>query len=630
MLSRFYTVSIFAILLLLITVLINAWIGDDAMILFRQVWNLVTGYGITFNYQQRVQAFSDPLWFFVLSFIGFVTRELFVTTITISVILTILSALLLIKIQFDQDQEKQTFFTPVLFLPFSWAFIDYSTSGLENSLSYFLVGLLFYILANGNIQKHIRKLFLLLTLLFLNRMDYVILFLPLILYLIWNCGNIRKLFHNTWLSILIVICWFIFSTLYFGSPVPNTFYAKLNSGYPLNEVLIRGIHYVNSMKLDIVSVFIILSATILSIFSKSIILIGISIGQLLYICYITWIGGDFMLGRFFAILVYISVGQITLLLCKIQAVNFKIWNTLVLFILVAIILIGWSQRYPFLLQFDNYESRRKFEGVKNVGAHIIDEKMHYYLRYGLFSPTRTKWPKIQPHPGEISARYIATCGGLGQKILFREQKYIIDQCALSDPFLARIPAIQSEIWRIGHHFRKMPTEYGEYMIGNIDAIPDKKLNPLLNDIMLISTGKLTDYNRLSAIWRINSGYYSNIDFSDYTSTNVWVPKTLTEQIYTTENWDNSVENINFNGILAIESKTPTLATSMRLIINNGYKYEVYINDRYLTNVLNNKIEPTTIKFPIPTMVKSVKFVAIHTDYKVLPVIKVYKLELLNE
>src|SRR4051812_35898548 len=47
--------------------LANAWIGDDAYITFRVVWNFVHGYGLTFNPDERVQAFTHPLWTFVIA-----------------------------------------------------------------------------------------------------------------------------------------------------------------------------------------------------------------------------------------------------------------------------------------------------------------------------------------------------------------------------------------------------------------------------------------------------------------------------------------------------------------------------------------------------------------------------------
>jgi hypothetical protein len=55
----------------------NSWIGDDAYIMFRVVDNFVSGYGLRWNTVERVQAFTSPLWVFVLSPFYAVTREVF-------------------------------------------------------------------------------------------------------------------------------------------------------------------------------------------------------------------------------------------------------------------------------------------------------------------------------------------------------------------------------------------------------------------------------------------------------------------------------------------------------------------------------------------------------------------------
>ena len=49
-------VIVLTLAVLTYTMLITAWIGDDAQITFRQVWNFISGDGITFNYSERVQA----------------------------------------------------------------------------------------------------------------------------------------------------------------------------------------------------------------------------------------------------------------------------------------------------------------------------------------------------------------------------------------------------------------------------------------------------------------------------------------------------------------------------------------------------------------------------------------------
>ena len=625
---KFHLISLLAISLLLFTILHNSWVGDDAMIMFRQVWNLLSGDGITFNFGQRVQAFSHPLWFWIISLFGFITRELFLTTTLVSVALSLSSVLILVRTEYVLNKNNLIWVTPIVFLPFSWAFIDYSTSGLENALSYLLVSILLYNLTQSNIKEKLRTSFFILSLLLLNRLDYAVLFLPVALYLIWNCRSFYQICHGIWPGVLLLICWFIFATYYFGFPLPNTYYAKLNTGYPTDEVIIRGWDYLLSMKKDPNSVIIIVVATILSLLSRNMILITLTIGQLLYIGYIFQAGGDFMLGRFFAILVFLSIGQIIFSLSLIKKWSLVLKNYLVLSILVSIICIGFFQRYPFLLSVDNYKSRGPFLGLDHPDSHIVDEKMYYYHEFGLFSPKRNSWPTIKSQPLSQPSNYKFTCGGIGLFSISDPSRYLIDQCALTDPFIARIPAFQTEIWRIGHHYRKTPTEYGEYITGNVDKILDDNLNPYLMDVTLISTGSLTDINRLSAIWRVNSGYYSNTNFSKYISKDVWVPRTLKKKIIQVENWENGLENIYFNGELTIQSNNELLATALNITTDLGFEYEIFVNDILVKKFIQkNEAKPANIEFPEPILVHSVKLNAINYVANKLPENRIFELNL---
>ena len=47
-------------LFFLYLVILMAWIGDDAQLTFRQIWNFINGDGITYNIGERVQSFTHP------------------------------------------------------------------------------------------------------------------------------------------------------------------------------------------------------------------------------------------------------------------------------------------------------------------------------------------------------------------------------------------------------------------------------------------------------------------------------------------------------------------------------------------------------------------------------------------
>ncbi|MEJ2612229.1 MAG: hypothetical protein P8179_19725, partial [Candidatus Thiodiazotropha sp.] len=162
---------VFAFTLLFLLVLLRtAWISDDAAITLRTVLNFIHGFGPTFNIDERVQAYTHPLWFFILSLGSLISGNVFYTTFVISITVTIISLGLLLN-----NISRNPFVLVLIGLAvvLSKAFVDFSTSGLENPLSHLLL-LLAVLVASSHIEKGNDKLsifFLICSGLYLNRPD---------------------------------------------------------------------------------------------------------------------------------------------------------------------------------------------------------------------------------------------------------------------------------------------------------------------------------------------------------------------------------------------------------------------------------------------------------------------------
>ena len=74
-----------AAILLIVGIVRTAWLGDDALIIFRPVLNWLHGYGPVWNIDERVQAFTCPLWFLLITMAVAVTGELYITTLLLSI-----------------------------------------------------------------------------------------------------------------------------------------------------------------------------------------------------------------------------------------------------------------------------------------------------------------------------------------------------------------------------------------------------------------------------------------------------------------------------------------------------------------------------------------------------------------
>ncbi len=170
--------AIFAIVLVR-----NAWVSDDGLITFRSIDNFVNGRGLRFNLAERVQSYTHPLWLLVLSPVYFFSREAFHTPIVVSLLCS--GAAVLVGL--GRRGARILPVAVVACLISSKAFIDYTTSGLENPLSYLLVAL-FLQLYLERVHPDSRAaparetaLVAVASLLLVNRMDSVLLVLPALL-----------------------------------------------------------------------------------------------------------------------------------------------------------------------------------------------------------------------------------------------------------------------------------------------------------------------------------------------------------------------------------------------------------------------------------------------------------------
>lgn len=84
-------------------------------------------------------------------------------------------------------------------------------------------------------------------------------------------------------------------------------------------------------------------------------------------------------------------------------------------------------------------------------------------------------------------------------------EFVVDLNALANPLLARLPVPEGKIWRIGHFERLIPGGYLETLLAGQNKICDTGLAEYYDKLSLITRGRLTDPDRLKAIWQINTG-----------------------------------------------------------------------------------------------------------------------------
>lgn len=516
-------VTFLAFAFLSVILLINAWVVDDAYISFRTVDNFLNGYGLTWNIDERVQSYTHPLWMLVVTLFHFITHEFFFTVILLSLFVSMASVLIGLKITIRSSQDiwwKSILLT--LALMASKSFIDYSSSGLENPLSYLITAAFYhaylsiYPSTKNELQvdeKKVGWLLFLAALAFVNRMDTIILFVPAIVWSLYRLLGKSKwhLFRIMLISTLPATLWLIFSLVYYGFPYPNTAYAKsFSTGFPLLWKLQRGLEYqVNSFSWDTASYSMLALALWATLKKRSSVDLTAMTGIALYILYTIFTGASatHMSGRFYAVPMFIAIiifvkGIAT---PRIALVTSALLALYILWSPVSAIKFGTLayQAYP---QNPSYIDTKWY--VYNEGAALLN------WRTGIEMPNHEwyKWGKSLHR----SSQKVFIGGAFGMEAIgyagfaAGPEKHFIDIVGLSDPLLARLPAyIPPTIneWKSGHFHRAIPDGYIESIETGSNKLRDPNLRAYYDIIRIITRGSLFTTERMKAIININLGRY---------------------------------------------------------------------------------------------------------------------------
>ena len=495
------------LLLFLLTLLRRAWICDDAYITFRTVDNFINGYRLTWNVTERVQVFTHPLWMFLLSFFYWITHEIYLTSLVISAAVTAVTLGILTR---SLAKSAWGAGLAVLGLTVSKAFVDFSTSGLENPLSHLLIVVFFLLFWRMPSGKH-KAFWLSLTasLGILNRMDTALVFLPALVYTLWEQRKVKNVLWWMAAGQIPFLVWEAFAVFYYGFPFPNTAYAKLNTGIPSGEYVQQGLLYLlNSIQFDPITLLLTAAGVGAAAVQRDKRGLLLAAGMLAYLAYVVKVGGDFMSGRFLTVpLICAAILLVRLDLRKVQP-----WAAAGLYALV--LLVGLSEKNATLHISDYGEIDR---GPVHVGSHgVLDERMLYYGGTGLLNAERFlqlpdfywgQYGEAAKNEGKV----VADNYGIGLYGFFAgPDVYVLDRLALADPLLARIPAKRMVNWRIGHMERILPERYLQSLMLQENKLEDAQLREYYDKLLLITRGSLSDPRRLVEIWKMNTGQYEHL------------------------------------------------------------------------------------------------------------------------
>lgn len=482
-----------------------AWLSEDAYITFRVIDNFSQGYGLRWNIVERVQPYTHPLWMLVLLVLRSVSGEIFYTALYTSITTSLLAAVLL---AFRIARHRWVGVLAVLVMIASKSFVDFSTSGLENPLTHLL--LVIFACALFSPTASFRLLAFTGGLLVLNRMDSVLLVLPVLLS--EAVGRVRSDGYQSAAVDLLIgfapfVVWEAFAVFYYGFPFPNSAYAKLQTGLPTADMIRQGWNYIRgSVRLDPVLAVALPLGLLAGMFGTERRARWLALGVLLHLFYVVRVGGDFMAGRFLTPTLFGAL----LLLCRWRPPAIAtLWNPALCAGAVLLFLVaGVSCPFPPLTSGLDYGVAPR----RLTGAHGIADERGYYFQYA--SLWRALRGEVMPsHPwirdgirGRESGYRVLVVPNIGFYGYYAGPSlHIIDPLGLADPLLARLPVRTDTHWRIGHFERAIPAGYRETVVdpGGEVHLSDPELAELYRRIAIITRGPLFSGERFREILRLN-------------------------------------------------------------------------------------------------------------------------------
>jgi len=490
--SRWVTVAGVAVVLLVC--IRTAWMSDDAYITLRSVDNIVNGFGPRWNVAERVQAFTHPAWLMVITPVYAITREAFFTVLTLQIFLTALAVGVCCHALARHPWHAVM---GVAALVGSKAFVDFSTAGLENPLTHFLL-ILFLLTWRRHIDgaPRIAQLGLLTSALLLCRLDMGVLLAPMLAFALWRGATWRNV-AAFGLSMAPFVVWEAFSFLYYGLLVPNTALAKLPAGVSQWSLMVQGVRYLQATwYFDPFTLVIIATSLAVLLWSGR---AGrlVAAGVVLHLAYVIGAGGDFMAGRFLTPAVVAGVaGVIGFASARVAPIGA---------LLVAPVLVVGGLLNPTapLRTGSDFGIAPTSGDFDRFG--VTDERRFYYPTLGLLrvlqgkaTPADHSWAAFGAKVRD-ERRDVVLASNVGLFGYYAGPSvYIIDRNALGDPFLARLPPKPG--WRAGHYERDIPEGYFESRRANRNVITDARLHRLYDHVDRVTRGRIWDGARLRALF----------------------------------------------------------------------------------------------------------------------------------
>ena len=363
--------------------ILGRWFTDDAFISFRYAKNFLDGHGLVFNQGEYVQGYTNFLWVIMLALlklfhIEFTTSSILINCFSYCALSIVLFAFFK---RLYNDQQNTFYVLASLSVISSPNILAWTTGGgLEGVLFLFMLTLSFYLLFYRNPVIITSLLFLLTTLI---RPEGLLFFFFALIYLRF----IKRTDNKTLLKffsfyILLLAVYLLWSFIYYGSILPNTFYSKVSISL---RGLQAGLHYIYRFFMSSPYLLMFLLIVLIGYETQNKEIKFFFLVSIVYIIYLAIIGGDFMFAfRFFlpvmSILFIIMMSGISQLSERIGDKNHLHGITYAILLLIIMYNIF---SLSFFLSYKTEIRRYKMIGGGKILARYLND--HYPSNYTIAS-----------------------------------------------------------------------------------------------------------------------------------------------------------------------------------------------------------------------------------------------------
>jgi len=495
-----------ALLLFAICFYRNAWVVDEAYVFFRTTENLFDGYGLRWNVDERVAAYTSPLWLLLTSIVRLFVSNPFYGVLLLSFVTSLAAFALFAGSLPSAERWKAAVF--VFCCACSKSIVDFSSSGLETPLLYLLAaGFIWWLARTDTPSSDAPAVWAvplgMLSLAFLTRPDAVLLFGPACALLLIRCRR-SVISQPLWIAAALApaIAWCVFAWIYYGFVFPNTAYAKLFcTGLGFDDKVRFGLRYLQQGLTADAPIFVWIAIAFLATVARrsalqTLLLVGVvaSFGYLL----LGAASSTHMAGKLIAAPLFLGL-TVAVQTLRTTRQGLAAVSVFAVFTLISPMsplksATSWYST-PWTVGEDFFDTK---EAAHLSGAALLgwslhpDMPIHRWYREGL---------ALKQSPKRVFFRraigFVAFAAG--------PDKHIVDLLGLSDPLLARMPFDEhaQPKTRPGHFQRSLPEGYAASIRTGENHLKDPALRAYYELLRSATRRPIWDEQRLGDLIALN-------------------------------------------------------------------------------------------------------------------------------